>query len=249
MSIQRPNTGLSHPGLSHPGLSKTQLKESSLICSFGGTFDPFHFGHLEAAMTVSRALGGARVNLILSARPSHRGATGASIEQRLAMLEATCAQFPLLQLDTRECRRDAPSYTVDTLLELQQEHPGVPLVWVIGSDAYHYLPTWYRWREVVELAHLLVLDRVGYAEPPVPQRTALAELEAEHQVESIEAALASGKSGSICRLPVQLPDISATRVRQEVQQGYPVAHLLPAGVSTYIRQQRLYCTPPSTPAH
>lgn len=226
-----------------------QPKQSPLICSFGGTFDPIHFGHLEAAKIVSQALGGAQVNLILSARPSHRGATGASIEQRLAMLDVACAQFPLLQVDARECRRDAPSYTVDTLLELQQENPGVPLVWVIGSDAYHYLPTWYRWQEVVELAHLLVLDRVGYAEPPAQQRAPLAELEAKYQVESIDAAIALGKTGSICRLPVNLPDISATRVRQGVQQGYPVAHLLPAGVSNYIRQQRLYCTAPSTPAH
>ena len=220
-----------------------------LICSFGGTFDPFHFGHLKAAQAVSHALGGSQVNLILSARPSHRGATGANIAQRLAMLEAACAEFPLLQVDARECRREAPSYTVDTLLELQQEHPGIPLVWVIGSDAYHYLPTWYRWREVVGLAHLLVLDRVGYIEPPLEQQAALAELEAEHQVESIAAALASGVPGSICRLPVSLPDISASQIRQRVQQGYPVAHLVPAGVSSYIRQQRLYSALPVTPAN
>lgn len=229
------------PDLNQPPV----VQKPRFICSFGGTFDPFHLGHLEAAKAVSQALDGAQVNLILSARPSHRGATGADIDERLAMLEAACAEFPLLQVDARECRRDAPSYTVDTLLELQQEYPGVPLVWVIGSDAYHYLPTWYRWREVVELAHLLVLDRVGHTQPPKEQRAVLAELEAQHQVESIEAAVASGATGSICRLPVVLPDISATQVRQRVQQGYPVAHLLPAGVSSYIRQERLYSGPPA----
>lgn len=165
------------------------------------------------------------------------------------MVEAACAEFPLLRVDTRECERDSPSYTVDTLAELQQEHPGVPLVWVIGSDAYHYLPTWYRWREVVSMAHLLVLDRVGYQQPPHDQRQALTALEAEHAMPSVAAAIAAGRRGSVCRLPVQLPDISATLVRQRVAQGYPVAHLLPAGVSAYIREQGLYCAPPPTHAN
>jgi len=210
-----------------------------LICSFGGTFDPVHLGHIAAANAASRVLGDVQVNLILSARPSHRDTPDISIRDRLALLNLACADYPRLAVDERECFRSTPSYTVDTLLELGQEYPGQPLVWVIGLDAYHYLPTWHRWQEVLELAHLLVLDRVGFDQPPREHQAALAALEAVHQVDELPLAQLP-MAGCLCKLPVRLPNVSATQVRADLRQGYPVAHLLPAGVSTYIRQQGLY---------
>ena len=134
-----------------------------MICLFGGTFDPVHRGHLHAALSVCEALGIDEIRLILSARPSHRKTPGATISQRWDMLCLACASDPRLRPDDREIRRARPSFTVDTLAELRAEHPREPLVWVIGSDAYALLPSWYRWQRVLELCHLLVLNRPGHA--------------------------------------------------------------------------------------
>ena len=128
-----------------------------MICLFGGTFDPIHRGHLLAAERVCDALELAEILLVLSARPSHKESTGASLEDRWRMLELACRDHPRLKPDDREMRRRRPSYTVETLQELAEEFPGTSLTWVLGSDAYALLPSWYEWRRVLELANLVVL--------------------------------------------------------------------------------------------
>ena len=110
-----------------------------MICLFGGTFDPVHNGHLHAAETVVAALGVDEIRLVLSARPSHKDRTGASLEHRWAMLQLACADRPQLVPDDREIRRQRPSYTVETLEAVRAEAPDEDLAWVIGSDAFALL--------------------------------------------------------------------------------------------------------------
>ena len=135
---------------------------ASLIGFLGGTFDPIHNGHLHAGRTAAALLNLERVHLVLAARPAHRAQPSTTIAQRWAMLELAVAGDTVLVADDREVRRDASSYTVETLEELRAER-GVhaPLVWLLGWDAYRSLPTWRRWQELLELAHLAVLRRPG----------------------------------------------------------------------------------------
>ena len=59
--------------------------------------------------------------------------------------------------------RGGKSYTVDTLAELRAEMPQTPLALLLGADAFRGLPSWHRWRELFELAHLVVVPRPGVA--------------------------------------------------------------------------------------
>ena len=204
-----------------------------MICLFGGTFDPVHLGHLHAADVVCRELGLSEIRLVLSARPSHKAATGASLAHRWAMLNLACEGDPRLVPDDREMHRSRPSYTVETLEAVRASHPGRRICWVIGSDAYALLPSWHRWREVLKLANLVVLARPG----PFPELDEeMQTLTDTHRVDS----LTDCHSGGILLVDNAMKEIAAADIRAAIAEGRDVSHLLPVTVATYIREHHLY---------
>jgi nicotinate-nucleotide adenylyltransferase len=204
-----------------------------LICLFGGTFDPVHLGHLHAAEAVCQALDLSEISLVLSARPSHKDTTGASVEDRWAMLSLACADRDRLRPDDREVHRPQLSFTVETLRELRARHPQTPLAWVIGSDAYALLPSWYEWREVLELANLVVLKRPGHS---LNLDDTMRKLTAAQQVDS----LADCHHGGILLLDTPMREVSAEKIRAILRTGGDAGHLLPGPVAIYIKEHGLY---------
>ncbi|HEY5644446.1 MAG TPA: nicotinate-nucleotide adenylyltransferase [Pseudomonadales bacterium] len=204
-----------------------------MICLFGGTFDPIHLGHLHAADVVCRALDLVEIRLVLSARPSHRMATGASLEHRWAMLQLACEDDARFVPDDREMRRDRPSYTVETLEAVRSEMPGARLCWVIGSDAYAMLPSWHRWQEVLKLANLVVLARPGPF-PTLDER--MQRLTEAHRV----ASLSGCRSGGVLLVDNAMKQIAAADIRAAIAEGRDVSDLLPLRVANYIRDHQLY---------
>lgn len=209
-----------------------------MICLFGGTFDPVHVGHVHAARSVCDALGLSAIRMLLSARPGHRDTPGATVAQRWDMLKLACEQDSRLLPDDTEIQRarrlGRPSYTVETLEELRSGAPDAVLAWVVGSDAYRELDTWHRWREVFELANLVVLHRPG----------APLELPAEIDCHTRERRVpAIGRpAGQVLLLDAPMLDVSATAVRRALaeESGPGVADLLPPAVYTYIKKHHLY---------
>lgn len=215
-----------------------------MICLFGGTFDPVHVGHVHAARRVCDRLDLPAIRMLLSARPGHRGATGASAAQRWDMLKLACAADGRLVPDDTELRRaerlGRPSYTVETLEELRGTAMDAVIAWVVGSDAYRELTEWHRWREVFELANLVVLHRPG---AELSLTGPLESLTRERRVARLEA-----RAGQVLVLDAPMLDVSATAVREllagAAQDGTrnttQVADLLPPAVYTYIKEHHLY---------
>jgi nicotinate-nucleotide adenylyltransferase len=209
----------------------------------GGTFDPIHYGHLRFATAVQSALGLAQVRVIPSGVPPHRAAPWASPEDRLAMAQLGCAEFPGLQPDDREVRRAGPSYTVVTLQELHNEDRNRPLALLLGTDALQGLAGWHRWQQLFTLAHLVVVERPGTSfdvatlAPPLREQW-------ERRLTTDPARLARQLAGSIVRVPVAPQPISATAIRAALERGAvgraEVAGLLPAAVLAYIERNQLY---------
>jgi nicotinate-nucleotide adenylyltransferase len=208
-----------------------------LIALLGGTFDPVHNGHLHAANSAAMALDVARVDLVLAARPKHRAAPIASIEDRWAMLELAVADQPRLGADDREIRRGTATYTIDTLEDARAEAgTREPIVWLLGWDAYRQLPTWHRWRELVTYAHLAVLHRPGAADAlDAPMR----EFTEQRRVVD-RASLPRAPAGSVYFIDAPMQSISSTEIRSRLARGDDVRALLPSAVSTYITNHRPY---------
>ena len=147
------------------------------------------------------------------------------------MLEAACAETPELTPDDSELRCPDASFTVDTLGRVRREYPDQPLFWVVGMDAFRDLSDWHRWREVFDLAHLLLLNRPG-AVLDGPARGVYEKF----RLDETPATAAGG----ILRLEAPMLSVSASRIRDSLAAGRPVSHLLPYGVRAYIKQHKLY---------
>ena len=200
----------------------------------GGTFDPVHFGHLRPALDVIEALNLEQIRLIPCAQPPHRQQPVASAAIRRLMLELAIKNHPKLVVDDRELLRDGASYTVDTLLSLRQDFRDNPLYVLIGTDAFSNLPTWSRWQQILELAHIVVMQR---AEEPLELSEELSPWFEQHQATANDKVL---KSGKIWLVPVTQMAISATRIRDALQDQRDVRYLMPDAVITLIEQMGLY---------
>lgn len=204
---------------------------------FGGTFDPIHIGHLRLALELKQQLKLDEMHLLPCYLPPHRAAPGASAGQRVAMLELALQDCQELRLDTRELKRDKPSYTVDTLTELRAEAgPDASLVLCMGMDSFCTLDTWHDWQKLIRLAHLVVVERPGYA---VPQLGPMAELVRRHSAEP--ATIHAAPAGAMVICAPRALAISATDIRAQLQSGRSPQFLLPDAVLNYIHAQQLYC--------
>lgn len=206
----------------------------------GGTFDPIHFGHLRLAEELAGQLGLAQVRFIPSGNPWHRGAPGATPEQRLEMVRLAIAGNPLFAADEREVRTNAPGYTVETVTELRREMGyEQPLCLLLGADAFIGLTSWRRWQELFDLAHIAVARRPGFPFPEGAMDEML-RLETGRRLTPDLGQLQATAAGKIVACPITPLDISATRIRAQTKAGHSPRYLLPDAVLDYIRTHQLY---------
>lgn len=179
------------------------------LAIFGGTFDPIHNAHLRVAWEAAEFLD-AEILLLPSSVPPHREQPIATALQRASCVRAALVGQDRLILDTRELRREGPSYTIDTLIELRAEvGEARPLVLLVGADAFAGLPTWHRWRELFDVAHIGVLTRPGHdGVLPTELRTKIASRRC-----SSAAMLRESPAGRVLSIPVTPLEISASQIR------------------------------------
>jgi nicotinate-nucleotide adenylyltransferase len=193
------------------------------LAILGGTFDPIHNAHLRVAWEASEFLD-ADVRLLPASVPPHREQPMANADERAACVRVVLAGQQRLVLDTRELRRDGPSYTFDTLVELRAEIGDErALVLLVGADAFAGLPTWHRWRELFDLAHVGVLTRPGHdGALPTELRTKIASRRCPDA-----GVLRQSAAGRVLQIPVTPLEISASHVRALLAAGRDPRYLVP----------------------
>src|SRR5262249_44015799 len=130
---------------------------------FGGTFDPVHIAHLILAEQCRDQAKLDQVLFIPAPAPPHKQRKVLTpFAQRVEMLSLAISGQPAFRIDELEKDRAGPSYTVDTLTQLHQTHPGNEWCFILGSDSVRDLPVWYQPRRILELATLLVVARADY---------------------------------------------------------------------------------------
>ncbi|HEY5624621.1 MAG TPA: nicotinate-nucleotide adenylyltransferase [Gammaproteobacteria bacterium] len=203
---------------------------------FGGTFDPIHYGHLRTALELKLRVSLAEVRFVPSASPPHRQDALAAGASRVEMVRAAIAGAEGFVLDEREFGREGPSYTVDTLESLRDENPRTPLCLLMGMDAFLSLPEWYRWRDLISFAHIVVAHRPGW------QASAGGELgKLFDQCNTIDVeALRETLCGRIYVSPVTQLEISATDLRDGIRAGFDPRYLVPDSVRRIIIDSECY---------
>lgn len=223
---------------------KTRIRNRA-VAIFGGTFDPVHYGHLRAAAEIAERLKVSNFRLVPAGQPPHRKATWADPFHRLAMLELAVAPYSDLHVDEREIRRDGPSFMVETLHSVRAEVGDVPLLLCVGQDAANQLDQWHCWRELPQLAHLVVMTRPR-SEPHYP--ASLAEVLEQRRVSRARDLMRS-PAGLVCHVEVTQLAISSTDIRRQLARGWDPRFLLPGTVLAYIRKHGLYGTGETSPAN
>jgi nicotinate-nucleotide adenylyltransferase len=198
----------------------------------GGTFDPIHLGHLEAASAAQRALSLDRVLLLPSRTPPHRSTEPrASVFHRFAMAAMAAAERDMLVSDL-ELRRDGPSYTALTLEALHRDgHAPSQLFFITGSDAFAEVGTWYDYPRILGLANFVVVSRPG-----APRASDL--------ISNSGSATHSPAAPTVLSVEAATPDVSSTEIRRRVAAGESIDGVVPPSVAGHIRRHRLYVPAP-----
>ncbi len=187
----------------------------------GGTFDPIHHGHLVAASEVATLFHLDEVVFVPTGRPWQKSGHEVSpAEDRYLMSVVATASNPRFSVSRVDIDREGPTFTVDTLTDLQMRRPDAELFFITGADALAQILSWRRADEVFARAHLIGVTRPGY------------ELVGEH--------LPAG-GASLVEVPALA--ISSTDCRGRVSRGMPVWYLVPDGVVQYIEKRQLYRSP------
>ena len=195
---------------------------------YGGTFNPPHIGHMNAAAHAIRALNLERLLLIPDRVAPHKPLPEGSPtpDQRLEMLKIAAESCPGAEVCDLEMHRGGPSYTYETVEQLSKLYPDGELVLIMGTDMFLSFHTWKYPERITALASLAVLYRGDRNE-----RDAVAMKKAEME--------AAGVAVTLVENPVTV--ISSTQMRRLLAFRC-AGELLPEGVLDYIRENRLYDT-------
>lgn len=210
-----------------------------MIGLFGGAFDPIHSAHLQVARDVADALTLTQVRFIPLNIAVHRDQPVASPQQRAEMIRLAIQTDPRLQLDTRELERQEKSYTLTSLTELRQELGDTPICLLVGGDAFNGFMTWHRPLQILELCHLVVMQRPGHQ---LATDQGLQQLVDQHRTRD-KSELSQSPGGMIYFQPVCQMDVSSTEIRRRIalhQPGDVLDDLIPDAVASYIKQTGLY---------
>jgi nicotinate-nucleotide adenylyltransferase len=195
---------------------------------FGGTFDPVHLGHLIVAEQCREQANLDQIWFLPSARPPHkRDQALTPFAQRAEMLALAIAGHQAFRIDEIEKDRPGPSFTADTLEELDRSQPGNEWFLLVGSDTLADLPTWHEPARVVASATLLVAARPGAKIPNAPElRRAL--------------RLSDTEALRLQIIASPLIDISSRDLRRRAAEGRSLRYLVPRAVECYVEGKGLY---------
>lgn len=180
-----------------------------------GSFNPIHVGHLIIAQTLFQRGGLDQVWFVVSPQnPFKKQESLAHEHDRLRMVELAIDDNFQFRASDVEFRMPRPSYTIDTLTYLSDKYPQHQFSLFLGSDNLNHFHKWKNYQAILEHYPILVYPRPG-------------------EVKMLDHP-------GISYLDAPLLDISATFIRQSIQEGLSVRYLLPERVEQYIADKKLY---------
>lgn len=218
------------------------MTRTGRIGLLGGTFDPFHHGHLAAALAADAALDLDAVHLIPAHIPPHRTRQpSASPEHRFAMVALGIAETPGLLVDDRELHAEGPSYTSRTLAMFAAEGwQASQLFFITGADAFAEIATWHDYPAILTRTHFVVVSRPGREASSL--RDQLPDLAPRMRVAEAAAPPGAAETAetAIWLVHAKTPSVSATAIRVAAGDGRAITGLTPPLVEQHIARHGLY---------
>jgi nicotinate-nucleotide adenylyltransferase len=186
-----------------------------------GSFNPIHIGHLIIASHVLNETDLQKIWFVLSPQnPFKHSATLLNEFDRLHLVQKAVEGDDRLRASDIEFSLPKPSYTSHTLAYLKEKYPTYAFSIIMGSDSFQNLGKWKNAETIINHYPILVYERPGFP---------------------VENTL--GASIQVMKAP--LLEISATHIREAVQQGKSIKYLVPDSVEKEILTNRFYKKPQS----
>lgn len=194
---------------------------SGYIGLFGGSFDPIHLGHVNLAVNLLERAQLDAVWFCPAALSPFKTLCGASAQQRLEMVRLATEGVPGIEVIDDEMRRPEPSYTLQTIEELQDSGKVDRLALIVGDDSFSQFSQWHGYQQILQRVPVLSGTRLGGRMDP---------------------NLSEGERALLRKGQLEIPrfEISSTDVRERLRNGKYCGHLLHPKVLAFIREHRLY---------
>ena len=219
-----------------------ELRRAAIL---GGTFDPVHNGHMEAARRARRLFVLDEVIFVPACAPPHkRNASITSAFHRFAMLALATEDDAKLRISTIEL--DAPDrpYAVETVARIQSDlGPNCRLFFIMGADSWSEITTWRDWQRLLTMCDQIVVTRPGYElkTGEGSQPAVVADVRGMSE-EEISPLLRDDDRPRTFLSDVAMVDVSATGIRAAARSGAygQLRQMVPSAVAGYIEKYELY---------
>ena len=191
------------------------MSERIKTALFGGTFNPFHNGHLAIVKTVIES--GAADELWLLITPCNPWKMKRNLlpnQLRLDMLSKAVCGLEKVTASDYEFNLPVPSYTADTLRHISSDYPDREFILIIGADNWERFDRWHESRYILDNYPVIIYPRTGSKVENLPPGVTL--------------------------LDSPLIDISSAQIVELVQQGKPIEDLVPASVAKTVNELKLF---------
>lgn len=215
------------------------------IAIYGGSFDPFHLGHLVPVVRAQETFHFESVFFVPAGSPPHKNAAPLTpVTHRLAMVAMATLPHENFYTSDDEVFAQQPTYTVETVRRFRERYPDATLYFILGSDSFSQIASWEMWEELVEAVHLVVLHRAHMWSEELARRVPKRLLPRMKLVEPFED-VSDPEELTIYLLNHEPFPISGTSIRARQSRGLPIRELVPHEVFTYIEKYGLYSPKPN----
>lgn len=184
---------------------------------FFGSFNPIHIGHLILAEYFATQTELDEVWLVVTPQnPLKKKDSLLDQYLRLDLVNRAIANNPRLRASDIEFQLPKPSYTIHTLIQLEEKYPDRSFSLIMGEDNLVSLPRWKNYEELMRRFEIWVYPRVGQTQT---------DLAGHHNIHLVQAPVI---------------EISSTQIRENLRIGKSVRYLLPEQIHDYIVKEQLY---------
>lgn len=192
----------------------------------GGTFDPFHVGHLSVARAAREECALTQVVLLpTKVQPFKLGHKMADERDRVNMVSLVAEENEGFSVCTAEAYSEEVSYTYKTMKTLKDIYRNAGLYFIMGTDSFLSLENWYKGEELLREFSFIVGMRPGYRENETGEKAE--ELRSKYRAE-------------IVLLHNRIVDVSSTEIKSNIKAGKSISHLVPPPIERYIYEHGLY---------
>ena len=233
--------------------SPETIKSRLRIGIFGGAFDPPHLAHAQLAQTAIDDLQLDELIVVPTGQALHKSRQLSASNHRLRMTQLAFEGMPRVSVDACELSRAGVSYSFDTLVDIKNRHldqdKRADFYLIIGADQAEKFDTWHKWIDILQIATLAIADRPSDVSTDTTLTPRNLELDRyrwhnKDLFKSAQNSQSRANPGIAVKLNMPSMPVSATQIRELIQEGSDVSQWVSPAVLAYINSHSLY-TPKS----